>query len=320
MQKYQKYIDQASVLIEALPYIQSFRNKTVVIKFGGSIMTKRDFLEGILRDVVFMECVGINPVIIHGGGPRISERMKHSGKAPRFVEGLRVTDADTVKIVEETLMEINQELVEVIQSFGGKAKGLSGRTENMILVSKHPPVETRLPDGKTEFVDIGFVGDVKLVNPEPVRKLIQKQSVAVVAPIGVDLEGNAYNVNGDHVASQLAGALKAEKLVYLSDVNGVMMDPKRPETLCSTLTTSQVKKMIEDQTVMGGMLPKVKSCIRAIEAGVQKTHIIDGRILHSLLLEIFTDAGVGTELFKDGEAQVQTLRFSKETQSLNHSL
>jgi acetylglutamate kinase len=190
----------------------------------------------------------------------------------------------------------------------------------MILVSKHPPVETRLPDGKTEFVDIGFVGDVKLVNPEPVRKLIQKQSVAVVAPIGVDLEGNAYNVNGDHVASQLAGALKAEKLVYLSDVNGVMMDPKRPETLCSTLTTSQVKKMIEDQTVMGGMLPKVKSCIRAIEAGVQKTHIIDGRILHSLLLEIFTDAGVGTELFKDGEAQVQTLRFSKETQSLNHSL
>jgi acetylglutamate kinase len=223
-----------------------------------------------------------------------------------------VTDAETIKIVEETLMEINQELVDVIQSYGGRAKGLSGRSESMVLVSKHPPVQTRLPDGKSEFVDIGFVGEVKLVNPEPVRKLIQKQAVAVVTPIGVDLEGNAYNVNGDHVASQLAGALKAEKLVYLSDVNGVMTDPKNPETLCSTLTTGQVKKMIEDEIVTGGMLPKVKSCIRAIEAGVQKTHIIDGRILHSLLLEIFTDAGVGTELLKEGEAQVQVLPLSEK--------
>ena len=308
----QKYIEKAGVLIEALPYIQSFRNKTVVIKFGGSVMTKKDFLEGILRDVVFMECVGINPVIIHGGGPRISERMKSAGKTPIFVEGLRVTDAETVKIVEETLMEINQELVDVIQSFGGRAKGLSGRTENMILVSKHPPVETRLPDGKSEFVDIGFVGEVKLVNPEPVRKLIQKQAVAVVTPVGVDLEGNAYNVNGDHVASQLAGALKAEKLVYLSDVNGVMTDPKNSETLLSTLTMGQVNKMIEDGIITGGMLPKVKSCMRAIEAGVHKTHIVDGRILHSLLLEIFTDAGVGTELLKNGEAEVQTLKFSEK--------
>lgn len=295
----QKYIEKAAVLVEALPYIQAFRNKTVVIKFGGSVMTQKDFLESVLRDVVFMECVGINPVIIHGGGPRISEKMKKLGKTPKFVEGLRITDEETMKIVEETLMEINQELVDIIQSFGGRAKGISGRTENMILVTKHPPVETKLPSGKTELVDIGYVGEVKLVNPEPVKKLIQKQAVAVITPIGIDLEGNGYNVNGDHVASQMSGALKSEKLVYLSDVHGVMTNPQNPETLVSTLTIEQVNKMIKDGIVTGGMLPKVRSCIRAVEGGVSKTHIIDGRINHSLLLEIFTDKGVGTEIIKD---------------------
>ncbi|MBI1883496.1 MAG: acetylglutamate kinase [Chlamydiae bacterium] len=307
----QEYIQKAQVLIEALPYIQSFRNKTVVIKFGGSVMTQKDFLEGILRDVVFMECVGINPVIIHGGGPRISEKMKAHGKVPKFVEGLRVTDAQTMRMVEETLLEINQELVDVIQSFGGRAKGISGRTENMILVTQHPLVETRRADGTVEAVDIGFVGEVKLVNAEPIRKAIQKQSVAVVTPIGVDLEGNAYNINGDHVASQLSGALKAEKLVYLSDVNGVMSDPKDPNSLFSTLGVHELKHLIETGVITGGMLPKVKSCIRAVEAGVQKTHIIDGRVLHSLLLEIFTDKGIGTEIFREGSAEAQVLPFSK---------
>lgn len=311
----QEYIEKASVLIEALPYIQSFRNKTVVIKFGGSVMNKKDFLEGILRDVVFMECVGINPIIIHGGGPRISEKMKLHGKVPRFVEGLRVTDQETIQLVEETLMEINRELVEMIHSFGGRVKGVSGRTENMILVSKYPPIETRLPDGKTDFIDIGYVGEVKWINPEPIRKLTQKQAVAVVTPIGVDLEGNAYNINGDHVASQLAGALKAEKLIYLSDVSGVMKDPRQPETLFSTLSVSKVKKLIEEGVIIGGMLPKVRSCMRAVEAGVQKTHIIDGRVPHSLLLEIFTDKGVGTEIFRDGEAEVRVLPFEEEKQA-----
>lgn len=311
----QKYIERAAVLIEALPYIQAFRNKTVVIKFGGSVMTKKDFLEGILKDVVFMEAVGINPVIIHGGGPRISEKMKMMGKTPKFVEGLRITDEETMKIVEETLMEINQELVDVIQSFGGKAKGLSGRSENMILVTKYPPVETRTPNGNTEMVDLGFVGDVKLVNPEPVKKLIQKQAVAVVTPIGIDLEGNSYNINGDHVASQLAGALKAEKLIYLSDVQGVMTNPAKSETLISTLTMDEVNKMIQDEIIFGGMLPKVRSCMRAVEAGVTKTHIIDGRILHSILLEIFTDTGVGTEIIKGSEAQVQSLPLSEGRES-----
>lgn len=301
----QKYIDRTGVLIEALPYIQTFRNKTVVIKFGGSVMTKRDFLEGILRDVVFMEAVGINPVIIHGGGPRISEKMKSRGKVPKFVEGLRITDAETMRIVEATLMEINQELVEVIQKFGGRAKGLSGRTENMILVTKHPLIETKLPNGKSEMVDIGFVGEVKIVNPEPVRKMIQKQAVAVVTPLGIDLEGNSYNVNGDHVASQLAGALKAEKLIYLSDVPGVMTNPQNSDTLVSTLTMDQMNKMIQDGIVSGGMLPKVKSCMRAVEAGVRKTHIIDGRIMHSVLLEIFTDKGVGTEIIRDIDVQTE---------------
>lgn len=307
----QKYIDRAAVLIEALPYIQAFRNKTVVIKFGGSVMTKRDFLEGILRDVVFMEAVGINPVIIHGGGPRISEKMKSAGKTPKFVEGLRITDAETMKIVEETLLEISQELVEVIQKFGGRARGLSGRSENMILVTKHPMIETRTPSGKIEMVDIGYVGEVKLVNPEPVRKLIQKQAVAVVTPLGIDLEGSSYNVNGDHVASQLAGALKAEKLVYLSDVPGVMTNPQNPDTLVSTLTMDKVDKMIQDGIISGGMLPKVKSCMRAVDAGVRKTHIIDGRIMHSILLEIFTDKGVGTEIVEEIGVQTEILPISE---------
>lgn len=302
-----KYIERAEVLVEALPYIQAFRNKTVVIKFGGSVMTNKEYLEGILRDVVFMEAVGINPVIIHGGGPKISARMKEAGLVPKFAEGLRITDAQTMKIVEETLMEINQELVNVIQSFGGRAKGLSGRTENMILVTKHPAVETKGPDGKTELVDIGFVGEVKLVNPEPIRKLIQKQSVAVVTPIGIDLEGNSYNINGDHVASQLAGTLKAEKLVYLSDVGGVLTNPEDPDSLLTTLTMDQVKKLIDDGVIKGGMLPKVRSGIRAVEAGVHKTHIIDGRVLHSILLEIFTDQGVGTEILRDGSVEAQEL-------------
>ncbi len=302
----QEYIKRAAVLVEALPYIQAFRNKTVVIKFGGSVMTKKEVLMSILRDAVFMECVGINPVIIHGGGPLISERMKQAGKAPKFVEGLRVTDAETMKIVEDTLLEINQELVNVIQSFGGRAKGLSGRTENMVLVTKHPPVETRLPTGKTEFADIGFVGEVKLVNPEPIKKLIQKQSVAVITPIGVDLEGNAYNINGDHVASQMAASLKAEKLIYLSDVGGVMTNPKDPESLVSTLTIDQANKMIQDGIIAGGMLPKVRSCIRSVEGGVEKTHIVDGRVSHSLLLEIFTDQGIGTEIVRENVAETQS--------------
>lgn len=304
-----EYIEKAAVLVEALPYIQAFRNKTVVIKFGGSVMTKKDILESILRDAVFMEAVGINPVIIHGGGPRISERMKQAGMIPKFVEGLRVTDAKTMQIVEETLMEINQELVNVIHSFGGRAKGLSGRNENMILVSKYPPVETRLANGETDFADIGFVGEVKLINAEPIRKVIQKQAIAVVTPVGVDLEGSAYNINGDHVASQLAASLKAEKLVYLSDVGGVMTNPKELDTLISTLTIDQTQKMIHDGIITGGMLPKVKSCMRSVEAGVSKTHIIDGRISHSLLLEIFTDQGIGTEIVKDETAESQPLPF-----------
>ncbi len=303
----QKYIEKAATLVEALPYIQAFRNKTVVIKFGGSVMTKKEVLMSILRDAVFMECVGINPVIIHGGGPLISERMKQAGKAPKFVEGLRVTDAETMKIVEETLLEINQELVNVIQSFGGRAKGVSGRTENMVLVTKYPPVETRLPNGKTEFADVGFVGEVRLVNPEPIRKLIQKQAVAVITPIGVDLEGNAYNINGDHVASQTAVALKAEKLIYLSDVGGVMTNPRSPESLVSTLNIEQANKMIRDGIISGGMLPKVKSCIRSVEGGVEKTHIVDGRVPHSLLLEIFTDQGIGTEIVRENRAEAQTI-------------
>lgn len=292
----EEYIEKASVLIEALPYIQSFRDKTVVIKFGGSAMLNQECLNGILRDIVFMECVGINPVLIHGGGPHISERMKEAGLEPKFIQGLRVTDDKTISLVESVLTEINTELVQRIESYGGKAQGVFGRTEGLIQCVKHPPVQYKDESGQMREADIGFVGNVTKVNVQPIRNLTYRRKVAVLAPFGVDETGQSYNINADKVAGRIAAELDAEKLVFLSNVHGIYRDPKDISTFFSSLTADEIPNLVETGVIKDGMVPKVQSCLYAVENGVKKTHIIDGRMMHSLLLEIFTDKGVGTQI------------------------
>lgn len=293
----EEYIEKAAVLIEALPYIQSFRNKTVVIKFGGSAMVLDEYLECVLRDVVFLECVGVNPVLVHGGGDAISTRMRELGLTTRFAQGLRVTDADAIRVVEDVLVNsVNKKLVDTIKKFGGDAKGMSGKDDQLILSRKHPPVRFVQANGSIEEIDIGFVGEIQKIRKELIVETIKQEKVAVVAPIGVDKNGTVYNVNADLVAGKIAAELKAEKLVFLSDVHGIMTDRDDSETFVSSLKIEDVYRLIDNGIISEGMLPKIWACIGAVEAGVNKTHIIDGRIRHSLLLEIFTDKGVGTEI------------------------
>lgn len=286
-------IEKAEVLIEALPYIRTFFGKTFVIKYGGSAMTDPELKEAVMLDVILLKYVGLNPVIVHGGGPDISRTMQRLGKEPVFVGGHRVTDAETMEIVQMVLVgKVNQEIVSLINKFGGKSIGISGKDGNLI-VAKRRKAGALPGDGGAE-VDLGFVGDVESINPDPIRLLSEQGYIPVVAPVGVGLDGESYNINADAVAGHLAAALKADKLIMLTDVEGIYRDPKDPSTLISALSTEQAHRMIRDGEISGGMIPKVEACIRALEAGVVRTHIVDGRKLHSLLLEIFTDQGIGT--------------------------
>lgn len=284
-------VEKADVLVEALPYIQRFRRKVVVLKYGGSAMGSGD-PDGILRDVVFMECVGIRPVVIHGGGNAISARLKERGIVPRFVSGLRVTDAETMKVVEEVLLEVNRGIVERLGQLGGRARGLAGR--NGVLRAKR-----HLPEGGAGAgVDIGFVGDVEKVAVEPIRELLRKDIIPVIAPVGADAEGNLYNINADTAAGEVAAALKAEKLILLTDVRGILRNPDDEGSLIGTLKIGDIATLTAAGVLKGGMLPKVRAGVTSVAAGVPKTHIVDGRLPHSTLLEIFTDAGIGTEIVK----------------------
>lgn len=293
----ERYIEKAATLIEALPYIQSYRDKYVVIKYGGSAMVDNDHADSLLRDIVLLECVGIRPVLIHGGGKAISERMKEAGIAPNFVHGLRVTDKKTVSIVDEVLSEINGRIVKKISSYGGDAKGLTSK-DKVIIARKHIVEEVNKETGKKEKIDIGYVGDVTKINAKPIRKIADKNSFPVIAPVGVGTDGSRYNINADTVACEIAAALKAEKLVLMTDVKGILKDEDDESSVISTLRVGEVDKLITRKVISGGMIPKVQACVRAIKAGVGKIHIIDARIKHSLLLEIFTDKGVGTEILK----------------------
>jgi acetylglutamate kinase len=278
-------------LIEALPYIQKFRGQTFVIKYGGSAMEDESQVERLLRDIVFLEAVGINPVIVHGGGKAISAKMREAGIAPRFVNGLRVTDEASVKIVEETLdLEINPGIVSTIHEHGGRAQGLSGKT---VFVSRKLAPQKQ-SDG-TE-ADLGFVGEAVGVSTEKVLDAVKKEIVPVISPIGATEEGQVLNINADVAAAALAAGLKAHKLIFVSDVPGIMRDPSRPDTLIPTVTSEQTQALIKEKVIDGGMIPKVESAVRALEAGVGKIHMIGGHIAHCLLLEIFTNAGVGTEI------------------------
>ena len=282
-------VQRAEILMEALPYIQEFHGKTVVIKYGGAAMEQTDLKAPFARDVILLRCVGINPVIVHGGGPQIGAMMKRLGKEPRFVGGMRVTDEETVEIVEMVLVgRINKEIVGLINLHGGKAVGLSGKDGDLVRARR---LGHRLPSGET--VDIGLVGEVEAINPAPIRLLEQNGFVPVIAPVGVGAAGETYNINADLVAGHLAAALQAEKLVHLTDVGGIR---DQDGTRLSTLTKKDAARLMEAGVIEGGMLPKVESSLRALEGGTAKAHIIDGRIPHAILLELFTREGIGTEI------------------------
>ena len=282
-------VQRAELLMEALPYIQEFHGKTVVIKYGGAAMEQTDLKAPFARDVILLRCVGINPVIVHGGGPQIGAMMKRLGKEPRFVGGMRVTDEETVEIVEMVLVgRINKEIVGLINLHGGKAVGLSGKDGDLVRARR---LGHRLPSGET--VDIGLVGEVEAINPAPIRLLEQNGFVPVIAPVGVGAAGETYNINADLVAGHIAAALQAEKLVHLTDVGGIR---DQDGTRLSTLTKKDAARLMEAGVIEGGMLPKVESSLRALEGGTAKAHIIDGRIPHAILLELFTKEGIGTEI------------------------
>ena len=286
MKPTQRRID---VLLEALPYIREFRGKTLVIKYGGAAMEEADLKEQFALDVILLEYVGIRPVIVHGGGPQIGSLMKRLGKEPRFVGGMRVTDTETLDIVEMVLVgKINTEIVGLVNHHGGKAIGLSGKDSSLLQARRRLH---RRPDG--EEVDIGLVGEVTAVNPEPIRLLENHGFTPVIAPIGAGAAGETYNINADLAAGEIASALRAERLIHLTDVEGIQ---DGAGGLISTLTRKDAERLMKDGVIDGGMLPKVESSLRALEGGAAKAHIIDGRVPHAILLELFTHEGVGTEI------------------------
>lgn len=285
-------IAKAGVLVEALPYIRSFYGKTFVIKYGGSAQTEESLKQAFAQDVTLLNFIGIRPVVVHGGGPSINAAMQRMGKKPSFVHGQRVTDPETMDIVEMVLGGlVNKQIVSLINSQGGRAVGLSGKDGGLIKARKKRVAKSAAGGG--EEIDIGLVGEVAEVNPDVLTSLDRSGFIPVISPVGVGPAGETFNINGDDISAAVAGALMAEKLIYLTDTNGVQDGKGKTIT---TLTKARVKKLAASGTVSGGMLPKVNACLKAIEAGVKKTHIIDGRVPHCLLLEIFTDKGIGTEI------------------------
>jgi acetylglutamate kinase len=288
----ERYLDKAKVLTEALPYIQRFHGKTIVIKYGGSAMQEQGLRQHFAQDIVLMKFVGLRPVVVHGGGPQIGATLKRIGKDTRFVRGLRVTDAETMDVVEMVLAgKLNKDLVHLINSQGGRAIGLSGKDGNLIEARKMV-----LTEEEGEGVDLGFVGEVTKVNAGIIQDMDRGVYVPVVAPIGVGQDGETYNINADMVASRLAVSLRADKLILLTDVTGVL---DGEGNLLSSLPLSELEGLLTRGEVSGGMIPKVRCCSEAVSQGVRKAHIIDGRVEHSVLLEVFTDGGVGTEIYAD---------------------
>lgn len=291
----QHLIDKANTLMEALPYIRRFSGKTIVIKYGGHAMADEALKESFALDVIMLKSLGINPVVVHGGGPQINETLKRYGIVSEFVKGMRVTDAATMQVVEMVLTgQVNKEVVGYLNQHGGRAVGLSGKDGNLLLCRKLLQ-EIRQDDGTVEPVDIGFVGDVVKVNQELIQTLEHGKFIPVIAPVGVGEQGESYNVNADLVAGRVAGALRAEKLILLTDVAGVK---DKAGDLLSSIRLDTVPGLIDDGVITGGMIPKVTCCVDAIQEGVRKASIIDGRVLHAVLLEIFTDVGVGTEIHR----------------------
>ena len=289
----QEILQKAETLIEALPYIQRFNRKIIVVKYGGSAMVDEELKRNVIQDVTLLKLVGFKPIIVHGGGKEISKWVEKAGMQPEFVNGLRKTDAATMEIAEMVLGKVNKSLVQMVESLGVNAIGISGKDGGLLKVDK------KLSNGQ----DIGFVGDVKEVNPKILYDLLEKDFLPIVCPVGMDDDFNTYNINADDAACAIARAVKAEKLAFLTDIEGVYKDPERKETLISELPVAEARNLIQEGFIGGGMLPKLNNCIEAIENGVSRVHILDGRIPHCLLLEIFTNKGIGTAILGDKETK-----------------
>ena len=287
----QEVLQKAEVLIEALPYIQHFNRKIIVVKYGGSAMVDEELKRQVIQDVTLLKLVGFKPVIVHGGGKEISRWVEKSGMEPVFVNGLRKTDEATMEIVEMVLNKVNKSLVKLVQQLGVNAVGISGKDGGLLKVEK------KYSNGE----DIGFVGEITEVNPKVIYDLLEKDFLPIICPVGMDDEFNSYNINADDAACAIARAINAEKLAFLTDIEGVYKDPSDKSTLISELSVSEAKALIGDGYIGGGMLPKLNNCIDAIENGVSRVHILDGRIAHCLLLEIFTNKGIGTAIIGDKE-------------------
>ena len=287
----QEYLEKAEVLIEALPYIQKFNRKVIVVKYGGSAMVDENLKKRVIEDVTLLKLVGFKPIIVHGGGKEISRWVNKVGMEPKFINGLRVTDEPTMELAEMVLGKVNKELVQMVESLGVRAIGLSGKDGGLLNVTK------KYSNGE----DIGYVGEIQKVNADILWDLLDKNFLPIVCPIGLDDSFHTYNINADDAACAIARAMNAEKLAFLTDIEGVYKDPNDPSTLISELQISEAKEFIEKGYIGGGMLPKLNNCIDAIENGVSRVHILDGRIPHCLLLEIFTNKGIGTAILKDGD-------------------
>ncbi len=282
---------KAEVLIEALPYIQRFNRRIIVVKYGGSAMLDEELKKSVIQDVTLLKLVGFKPIIVHGGGKEINKWVEKSGIDPVFVNGLRKTDAETMEIAEMVLGKVGKSLVSMVEALGVRAVSISGKDGGLLKVDK------KYSDGQ----DIGFVGDIKAVDPKILFDLLEKDFLPIICPIGLDDEYQTYNINADDAACAIATAVNAEKLAFLTDIEGVRRDPEDPSTLISELTLSEARELLDSGYVVGGMLPKLNNCIHAIENGVSRVHILDGRLAHCLLLEIFTNKGIGTAILSDRE-------------------
>lgn len=280
-------IRKANVLIEALPYIKAFHKKVTVIKYGGSILGEERVRKGVLEDIVFLSYMGLQPVLVHGGGPNISERMRKAGKKTNFIDGMRITDEETLKIVEEELNALNKRITSEIEEFGGRAKGFTSSKNSILTVEK-----------MISKVDLGLVGRVTAVNTGKLLEEMSNNIIPVISPMGKDSKRVIYNINADEVASFVACALGAIKFVLLTNVRGIMRDMNEPNSFLASITEKEARNLIQDKVIQEGMIPKIEACFNAIDGGVKKAHIIDARIPHALLLEIFTDQGIGTEISK----------------------
>ena len=294
------FMETVNILIEALPYIKEFHHKKIMIKYGGHAMIDEEAMNSTARDTVLLKYVGMEPIVVHGGGPEITRSMNKMGKEPKFIKGLRVTDEETMEIVTMVLAgKISTDIVSKIGLHGGKATGVSGKDSHLIVASKKAPHKvTDEETGEEEIVDLGLVGKIDSLNTEIIQMFTENDHIPVISPIGVDENGDTLNLNADTVAGEIAAEMDSEKLIILTDVPGVLKDPDDPNTLIKQVKIDEIDGLIKEGTISGGMIPKIETCVKAIEGGVKSAHIIDGRIKHSLLLEIFTTKGIGTMITK----------------------